>query len=304
MASEQSLNVLFPNFVDFLLKNSYLNSNKDTRKVDSNLENYLKHHLTGFRDSLKKRRQSLHSHSSKSLSINRRSMSRIAQVATPKNRGNGGESQIIGSQSGSNFLIKKNTIRDNYKMDEREDSDTFSKLSTLDQDWRDSEDCVVLEDFNETLLEPEIFEKNSLLEYLKQSAFDFSLTSFFFFEKTLEGLQKSAKGRDLNEFVKRHALKGSVGESGESETSLKDLDRSRRRGLSHKMFNISIIHEGGSKEESKRRKKVESQYFIKDIRNQLKKRVIKKNLLFDLPCRPRTLGKKYKFDIGGSFGYG
>ena len=228
----KSKNVLFPNFVDFLLKRSYLESDKDLSKIDVNLERYLKVNIKIFCHQIRKSKKSLDTEPQSKHSVTdpkkteaeiyrskwsnsiRRSTEKEFQREFPNKSRNSIKSGV--AKSNENFLEGVDSQARNSRliMDQTKKVFNFSDDDLTDEDpegvngkeWQTRRDRIILEDFNETIFNKNLFNRREYKNYMSENYYSFELSSVYYFnlKKYISSKQRKVKTSNKHKNNKSH----------------------------------------------------------------------------------------------------
>lgn len=305
--------MLFPNFVDLLIKKNFLESNCDLAQIDRNLEKYLKVHLDAFMSAVSpheepKREDRL----AISREVYEKSEQRARASAQSKSHANDSHKNSrlelsVKSKKSKHLMNSQNNFLDTEakpKLEEivaKKSKREYQFTQTEDDFIQSSEtqrDRALLVGFKETLFTKELFSLDSLGVYLKDHPFDFEFSTLFFFDldKYQNRRRKKVKTRPIYSLANCQVDSFSeFGSSGSSEDyAAKEIKR--KRGFSHKMFNVAYNHRKKRFSIEEEESATITNYFNREIKH--KKSMKNRNLLFDLKMNFRRLETKYNNDIG------
>lgn len=304
--------MLFPNFIDFLLKKSYLEGNKDLAQIDRNLEKYLKFNLESFMFRMSNRSHSRESRGHAQSELNRTgSMSR---QPSRKSRDSGGVSQRAEVSAKSSKTKKSNAFQNNFleteaksKLDEmvakksKKESPFLQSDEELQAPGEQERDAVLLKDFNDILFTKELFGEEAFLGYLKENAFDFELSSVYFFDrfKYLEQLRKKRLNADLVlSLANRRDDASSEINLPSSGVLEREEEQGRKRGLSHNILGIDSRKRDSLFEHRHDDSVNISRYFSHEIQNIVRSSNKNRNLLYDLKINFADMESRFGNDVG------
>jgi hypothetical protein len=305
---------LFPNFVDFLLKKSYLESNKNIQKIDRNLERYLKYNLESFMFSISNRTNSPHTktnrvNESKKFSINEKN-NNLNNSQSRRSKETSAVSYKRELSHKSKNLKKSNVSQNDFLEGEGKNKldEIVAKKSKKDYNFTNSEEeegidshhlknVVLLKYFNDTLFSKELFSKDSFVLYLEKNQCDFELSSFFFFDMKKYKKFIETKRKNLSSLLANCKANRSGNITSSSTMEREDEEEGvRKRGFSQ---NIQQFNRGSNQWLRGRDESANiANYFSREIKNIIKTSNKNRNLLFDLKINLNELESHFDNDIG------